>query len=621
MISTLVLSDDKKKDDFWLPMEERVKIWDAVVSDQLSLSLPLPVPKPYNISSNGLEATFEKDGSKWTIVGANAAIVNPTAYPKDWPVKGNDFEVLVIPEPITNYKILPFTEKIENAVKSDTMSITAAPDSYEPASFVIRSGDGDLKNVMIEVTDLKAEIKGKDGKKKTAIIPKENIDVRVVKCWYQAGVAIYDVKHKLLTPELLLHDDNIVRVDYERQVNLLKNLEKIQDSAKLKPFDIPKKQNKQIWITTKIFSETAKAGTYNCTINIRAQNKASKNIKLIVNVLPFKLAAPCYTSSIYYRGTLDPSGKGSISSELKSEQQLRKELENMLAHGVTNPTVYQGFDREVLGKVLKIRNEIKMGGQPLFYLGVGTGNSAMPAALDTLKKKVKEVIDFSKHYGVNEVFFYGMDEAQGEKLKSQRLAWQAVHEAGGKVFVAGSKDNNYQIMGDMQDLLVSGGSLSKEYAKKWHSAGHKIWSYGNPQGGEEKPEEYRLNFGLMLWTNNYDGACTYAYQHSFGNGWNDFDDSEYRDHNFTYPTLDGVIDTIEWEGYRAGIDDVRYITTLLKTIEQSKKSKSDDRKMVIKDPEQFLENMNVQKGSLYTIRSEIVNNITKLWIFNTQLTI
>ena len=129
MTSTLVLSDDKKKDDFWLPREERVKIWDAVVSEQLSLSLPLPAPKPYTVSSNGLEATFEKDGSKWTIVGANAPIVNPTVYPKEWPVKGNDFEVLVIPEPITNYKILPFTEKIENAVKSDTISITAARDS------------------------------------------------------------------------------------------------------------------------------------------------------------------------------------------------------------------------------------------------------------------------------------------------------------------------------------------------------------------------------------------------------------------------------------------------------------------------------------------------------------
>lgn len=124
--STFALSSDgRKKDDPWVPMEERVKFWDEVVAEELGLPLPLHEPKPYVISANGLEATFEKEGVKWTIIGANAPIVNPTVYPKDWPVKGDDFEVLVIPEPITNYKILPFTEKIENAVKSDTISMIA----------------------------------------------------------------------------------------------------------------------------------------------------------------------------------------------------------------------------------------------------------------------------------------------------------------------------------------------------------------------------------------------------------------------------------------------------------------------------------------------------------------
>ena len=32
-------------------------------------------------------------------------------------------------------------------------------------------------------------------------------------------------------------------------------------------------------------------------------------------------------------------------------------------------------------------------------------------------------------------------------------------------------------------------------------------------------------------------------------------------------TVDGVIDTIAWEGYREGVDDVRYVTTLQKAIE------------------------------------------------------
>ena len=32
---------------------------------------------------------------------------------------------------------------------------------------------------------------------------------------------------------------------------------------------------------------------------------------------------------------------------------------------------------------------------------------------------------------------------------------------------------------------------------------------------------------------------------------------------FTYPTSDGVIDTVQWEGFREGVDDTRYLATLL----------------------------------------------------------
>ena len=103
------------------------------------------------------------------------------------------------------------------------------------------------------------------------------------------------------------------------------------------------------------------------------------------------------------------------------------------------------------------------------------------------------------------------------------------------------------------------------------AAGHKILSYNNPQGGAEEPETYRRNYGLALWHAGFDGACTYAYQHSFGHAWDDFDDNTYRDHNMTYPTVNGVISTVQWEGYREGYDDLRYLATLENWIEQGKR--------------------------------------------------
>ncbi|GAH94367.1 unnamed protein product, partial [marine sediment metagenome] len=39
----------------------------------------------------------------------------------------------------------------------------------------------------------------------------------------------------------------------------------------------------------------------------------------------------------------------------------------------------------------------------------------------------------------------------------------------------------------------------------------------------------------------------FAYQWGAGTIWNDFDHGSYRDHVVAYPTMDGRIDTVQWE--------------------------------------------------------------------------
>ena len=193
------------------------------------------------------------------------------------------------------------------------------------------------------MTYLKAEIKGKDGKKKTAIIPKENIDIRVVKCWYQAGVAITDTKHKLLTPELLLHDDDIVKIDYERQVNLLKDFEKIQDSESRHIFDISKRQNKQIWITVYVNKEIYR-GKYSGNLKIVTNGHAKKELALLVEVLPYVLPKPMLTYALYYDGFLSQEKGQDMRRFAKSKEQMLFELLDMQAHGLSNATVLHQLD-------------------------------------------------------------------------------------------------------------------------------------------------------------------------------------------------------------------------------------------------------------------------------------
>ena len=118
-------------------------------------------------------------------------------------------------------------------------------------------------------------------------------------------------------------------------------------------------------------------------------------------------------------------------------------------------------------------------------------------------------------------------------------------------------------------MLVWSGGCQPEKAKRWHSVGSEIFSYSNPQVGVEEPLLYRYNYGLARWKADYDGAMTFAYQWAYGHIWNDFDSEKFRDHCFSYPTINGVVGTIQWEGFREGVDDVRYITTLEQAIEKA----------------------------------------------------
>jgi hypothetical protein len=184
---------------------------------------------------------------------------------------------------------------------------------------------------------------------------------------------------------------------------------------------------------------------------------------------------------------------------------------------------------------------------------------------------------------------------------------------GGKIFVAGCTEN-IKYMGDLQDLQIACGAPIKEEAEKWHSKGKQVFNYANPQTGVEEPLRYRRNYGLLLWQNDYDGAMDHAYMTSYRNIWNDFD-FWCREENMAYPTADGVVDTTEWEGYREGVDDVRYLTTLVNAVNAAKASADPKMKEKVSAAEKYLnelKTMNLKDRNMDTIRMEIIFQILGL---------
>jgi hypothetical protein len=548
--------------------------------------------------------------------------------------------VYVVP-PISPVMILP-EDRYVPGKPGRSLSILAARGEYEPASFVVSAMSG-IGSLSVSASDLRGE---------RGTIPAACVDVKAVKCWYQAESAWEDNRRypgedkskRKLIPELLLNDDALVRVDEKEKEDYLKlqfpggakyewisdpteiapsrsfpvDEFPVKDSPVLLPVEIPAGRNKQFWLTVHVPGD-AKPGIYTGTVLLKTPDETVSELTLNVEVLPFDLLPPYYTSSMDYHGRLDPSGRGTISSWVKSREQFRNELTNMVAHGLRNCQHYS-IRKEILGEVLRIRAEVGMDNRTLYLKDtIPVGNPVEPAALEAIKRHVRDIIQFTKTYGTETVYFYGLDERQGEELRSQRAAWEAVREAGGKIFVAGWGDN-IDMMGDIQDLHIRAGWPDREEVAKWHARGHKIFCYANPQTGVENPVVYRRNFGLLLWKYEYDGAATNAYQQTFGATWNDFDHPDFRAHTIAYPTVNGVIDTIAWEGYREGVDDVRYITTLEKAIENAKKSQLPERAASIAAAERFLLQLKtgdtIENGELDSVRREIVARIlevTKRW--------
>jgi hypothetical protein len=491
-------------------------------------------------------------------------------------------------EPITKVRILP--DSHVPVPEGDTISISACHDQFEPSSFVITALK-DLKDITITAPTLRSS--------QGDTIPASDINIRTVKVWWRGQDDDDNMDHyhdppashcsrvigHFLRPSLLLKDDGLVKVDIENTMNYLRvtvgGVEQyvdittptaefpsdaiVKDADTLRPFSLKTGENKQIWITTHI-PPNAQPGAYSGEIVVSAPSEAPAGIHFKVDVLPFELARSPVQYGVYYRGKISTSA-GKLSESKTLEQYLR-EMKNMAEHGILYPTIYQENDSN-LPTALSLRNQGGLSNDALYSIGITTGSPSTQADLDALKTRIAAYRSVASQNGYKELYVYGIDEAVGEVLLSERPAWQAVHDAGAKAFVA-CGTTAVDLVGDLLDLAVMDGVWKPDQVAKWHGKGKKIFSYGNPQGGLENPEIYRANYGIGFWSVGYDGEMTYAYQHSMGpNIWNDWDTPHsstgnwyYRDIVFAFPTSDGVIDTIGWEGQREAVNDVRYVATL-----------------------------------------------------------
>lgn len=453
--------------------------------------------------------------------------------------------------------------------------------------------------------------------------PESNIEIKIAKQWYVGSLNSIRVNQNglhnpVLVDELLLKDDSLIKVDKNTRKNLLRvNLDKqesyidisdpmvlmpnnaiTRDQNSIQPFYVNSYESRNIWLTLK--TNSIMSGRYNgyLLFKFKQKNKTfSKRVIFSINILPIKLSKGELTYGVYYLGQIRPISH--LDYFFKNEKQYVAEINDIKSHGVLYPTMSIGWENQNgINKYFKMR---AMSGFPcdkvLLMNGLGDSNNILKNTeswILALKYAIKN------NYGCDnsKIFFYGIDEAESSKLAGEIAIWDSIHKYGASIYASSYKGDVYLLSNGKIDMLIYGNPSNLSIVNSFRNDGKDVLLYNSPQSGIANFDIYRKNYGYFLIKNNFSGAMPFAYQRDFPSfeytkrdlsgglcysskvgycsAWNNFNDSGYYDHMFTYPTSDGVIDTVQWEGYAAAITDTRYYYTLVDLM-KTKCSPHDDR--------------------------------------------
>jgi hypothetical protein len=108
-------------------------------------------------------------------------------------------------------------------------------------------------------------------------------------------------------------------------------------------------------------------------------------------------------------------------------------------------------------------------------------------------------------------------------------------------------------------------------AAEARAAGDTLWVYFNSQGACNAFEFSRATQGLYFWNSPFRAQHVWSYQFFRGDP---FDDLDGPDMAYAYPdparNFAPTLPTLMWEGYREGVDDVRYLYTLERALERGR---------------------------------------------------
>ena len=549
-------------------------------------------------------------------------------------------------KPFETKMILPYI--LPDGVNDGQLKIIAARGQNEVVSFVVTSLT-ELKDFTVRPSELRGE---------GTAIPASAYDIKILKRWYRAGGAwvsyFLDPRQRILTPHLLLNDDELIRVDELRTRNFMRL--DYPEGRRYVDFSDPKtghhgwrvgtpfkdadtlQPTKQLWeggrnqqyLATLAVPKDAKAGLYTGSLDLIANGGKVGTVAVRLRVLPFELPRPrSYENpdQIYFGQMNRFPDYPDAFTQKDREAWVLGVMQNIADHGMNHTeNVFKDPTRARLAREAGLVPDYLFTAPAPdywrhYYDGVPAGELTRADRELGIRMAMRKLLPYDRFFksiapeGKPMVIFYS--EAGGYTPLAAVQAEQAepAHRLGWGVFAHGSKAN-LQYAGDIQDLN-SDVAVKREHADLWHAAGGSIMVYAQPFPGPENPALQRRRNGLERWkAAHYDGNM----QHGFEVeriGYNEFaydpgGDGNYRCVETAFYSRGKLIYTLPWEGIKAAYEDVRYGTLLKETATKHLVSGDEDLRREAKRALIWLEQRDGNNSDMTMTRAAMTERILVL---------
>ncbi len=576
------------------------------------------------------------------------------------------YTVHVVDRPITNLPIVAGKPLPDICKPGNLLEVSACRGEYEPASFVIVT-DEPLKAVEIEV----GELKGPGGTLDAAAVDVRiawhwDGGGRIEDLKPTARKVLVKNDAMLRVQPMATEDDPQRRV--------IVAPDGLRDSEQLQPADIDDLMQFWITVHVpanarsgsyaadlRIKPQNAPHARITLTVEVYPFDLLDPIMEYSV-YYPVTLVPP---------GSADwRTGRWTNTASLTSAQYLL-ELRNMVAHGVTNPNLFTGvswdaegrLDFSKLEEVLALREQAGIGpGVPLYAMHHVAEPIAKKLSAEEKQQRVRDVrkvMDWAAERGYPDMYWTGIDEASGSLLVAERDSYQAVLDGGGKTWVA-CKPDFYNLVGDVLSLPVllcdpsnvavdrlqeslsfdhprmlplddhegrakAAARITGEFVPlvsvipldnagyravidSTHRRGNRIFAYAFPWSSWPVPQTVRRKSGLGLWKMGFDGMMNWAYTHTKGTvGPGPIAQGGYC---YVIRTEHGVLDNLRWEAFREGVDDVRYLATLIDVL--GRLAGTYGREPLVAETLAWLTTVDVIEDDLNATRREMARRIIAL---------